>query len=443
MRTLFSLAAVAGIALLAPIRANADVNSTSIAGHVYNDANGNGSIDTGETPLTGVQVNLYDSANNLVATTYTGPGGDHTYTFSGLTPGTYTVKLPTLPSGYTATNAIPGMESSGFVVVSVGSVGVKVSNTGIQIPALTDGDMFTPNDFLITQQAPPPPPPAPQPVNICGVVYRDINCNGTLQSGEPGLSDVELQLVDGSGNIVATADTDINGNYCFMNEPVGTYTIRETVPCGLTADNALPGTAATPVNCTTLKVAATTGGTSYVNENFLLCLAKSCSPFVTFTQREYGTPINCSCLTAWIDKFYTCLYPNGLTIGRGKTITYKKACDIVNFLPQCGTPGQLTHTYINPTCATEAGSLAGEVTALQLNVDISDAGATRCGLADLQVTCGPLCGYTVAQVLYLANGVLGGTSALPSGVSLCSLNNTVAAINSNFWCGCWNGGCLR
>ncbi len=440
---MLSLALAAGLTLLTPTWAKADVGGTSIAGHVYNDANGNGVLDAGETPLAGVQVNLYDTTNTLVASAYTGPGGDHSYTFGSLTPGTYTVKLATIPTGYTATNALPGMEASGFVIVSANPVGVKVSNTTIQIPALTEGDSYTPNDFLITQQAPPPPPPVVQPVNICGVVYRDINCNGTLQAGEPGLSDVCLQLMDGSGNVVDTTASDINGSYCFMNESAGAYTVREIVPCGLSADNALPGTAATLLNCVSLKVAATTGGTNYVNENFLLCLAKNCAPFITFTQCEYGTPINCSCLTAWIDKFYTCLYPNGLTVGRGKTITYKKACDIVNFLPQCGMPGKLTRSYVNPTCGIEAGSLAGEVTALQLNVDISDAGATRCGLADLQVTCGPLSGYTVAQVLYLANGVLGDTAALPSGVSLCTLNNTVAAINSNFLCGWWNGGVLR
>lgn len=71
---MLSLALATGLTLLAPTWAKADVGGTSIAGHVYNDANGNGVLDAGETSLAGVQVNLYDTTNTLVASTTTGPG---------------------------------------------------------------------------------------------------------------------------------------------------------------------------------------------------------------------------------------------------------------------------------------------------------------------------------------------------------------------------------
>lgn len=76
---------------------------------------------------------------------------------------------------------------------------------------------------------------------------------------------------------------------------------------------------------------------------------------------------------------------------------------------------------------------AGQVLALRLSVDFSNAGITRTGLADLKVVSGKLKGSTVAQVLALANTVLGGTtSALPAGVSVSDLNAVVDAINNNF-----------
>ena len=46
---------------------------------------------------------------------------------------------------------------------------------------------------------------------------------------------------------------------------------------------------------------------------------------------------------------------------------------------------------------------------------------------------GPLAGWTVQQVLTLANSVLGGNlNALPKGMSISDLNNVVDSINNAF-----------
>jgi hypothetical protein len=84
---------------------------------------------------------------------------------------------------------------------------------------------------------------------------------------------------------------------------------------------------------------------------------------------------------------------------------------------------------------------AAEVLALRLNVDFSNAGITKTGLASLHVAIGPLAGSTVAQVLAIAHSVLGG-GALPSGMSLSDLNNVCDAINNNFDNGTTNNGYL-
>jgi hypothetical protein len=76
---------------------------------------------------------------------------------------------------------------------------------------------------------------------------------------------------------------------------------------------------------------------------------------------------------------------------------------------------------------------AGQVLALQLSVDFSRTGRTQQGLGSLVLGSGPLAGYTVDQVLALANAVLGGSlSALPPGLSVSGLNGIVDKLNRNF-----------
>ncbi len=88
--------------------------------------------------------------------------------------------------------------------------------------------------------------------------------------------------------------------------------------------------------------------------------------------------------------------------------------------------------------------LAGQVLALQLNVDFSDAGITRQGLPGKILVSGPLAGYAVGEVLSLANQVLGGnTAALPAALTVSGLNDILDAINSNYDSGTNDGGYLN
>jgi hypothetical protein len=86
--------------------------------------------------------------------------------------------------------------------------------------------------------------------------------------------------------------------------------------------------------------------------------------------------------------------------------------------------------------------LAGQVLALQLNVDFSNKGITDTGLKNLYVVSGAMAGKTVQEVLTIANSVLGGGS-LPSGLTIANINDTVDSINRNFDNGTANNGYLR
>jgi len=73
-----------------------------------------------------------------------------------------------------------------------------------------------------------------QLVDVTGEVYNDLNGNGNLDPGEPGLQGWTVNLLDPSGNTVATTTSDANGNYEFDNLFPGTFTVEEILQSGWT-----------------------------------------------------------------------------------------------------------------------------------------------------------------------------------------------------------------
>ncbi len=90
----------------------------------------------------------------------------------------------------------------------------------------------------------------PKPVSISGGVWLDNNLDAVWQSGELGLSDVELSLfaADQTGQYVDTGHrvrTDSNGRYEFgrsLNLMPGQYRVVQQQPDGLYSVAAVPGT---------------------------------------------------------------------------------------------------------------------------------------------------------------------------------------------------------
>jgi len=81
------------------------------------------------------------------------------------------------------------------------------------------------------------PPGTPQ-TDLGGMVFRDVNKNGKLDQGEPGVPDATVELVDETGNSYGTTTTDVNGRYAFIavqprTEPQS-YRLVFTLPDGMT-----------------------------------------------------------------------------------------------------------------------------------------------------------------------------------------------------------------
>jgi hypothetical protein len=68
---------------------------------------------------------------------------------------------------------------------------------------------------------------------ISGVVYDDLNGDGILEPGEPGMAGVVVTLTgtDANGNSVTlSATTDVNGAYSFTGLTAGTYSLQRNAP---------------------------------------------------------------------------------------------------------------------------------------------------------------------------------------------------------------------
>ena len=146
------------------------------------------------------------------APTCTGSAGSTSFTCSITSMpvlGTATVRFPvrivTFPSGGTTTNRATIITTDSF-----DTNGGNNPNAGNNY-----------NEGTITVLA----------SSVAGTVYRDLNNNGAIDSGETGISGATLTITgtafDGT-TITRSVTTDGNGNFIAAGLPEGTYTITET-----------------------------------------------------------------------------------------------------------------------------------------------------------------------------------------------------------------------
>jgi Calx-beta domain-containing protein len=162
---------------------------------------------------------------------------------------------------------------------------------------------------------------------------------------------------------------------------------------------------------------------------------------VTFHQAAWGDTSGsaASLLTA---NFTTVYFSTGgvLDVGipgsAGFSMSFTNPPSITQYLPASGTPGALTQDHVNPTTSS-SGIFGGEVVALKLNVDFSDAdltgGTAPFAFGDVLI-CGaaPLADMTVRDFLAVANSALGGGS---NGYLISDLDALAAQVNASFFNG--------
>jgi hypothetical protein len=239
----------------------------SISGTVYLDTVNDNVYTAGERGVSGTTVTLYNAAGTVVATATTDASG--VYTFPNLSAGTYRVN-ETQPAGLT--------DDADTAGTSGGTVGADQ----ISAIALAAGVAATGYNFGETGLV------------ISGKVYADLNNNGSVDAGEPGIAGVTLTVqvyicpgytypiaagpVCGTGSAAWMAwdsvVTGADGSYASLGAaPSAVYRVIETQPASYADGIDTPGTAGSIQSNDTLQIGAlnystTIGTTSSINNNF-------------------------------------------------------------------------------------------------------------------------------------------------------------------------------
>ena len=189
------------------VESNPPKPPTEIHGTKFEDANGNGKWDTGEQAITGWEFYLDINQNgshdlgepNCIAD----PNG--CYEFVDLEPGTYKVG-EVMKDGWIQT--MPG--GDGFYTITVDA-----------------NDIETGLDFGNAR---------PQPGDISGMKFHDLNANGIKEAGEPPLAGFEIYLdLNNNGGWDSgepKIQTASNGSYKFTNVQPGDYVVAEVSKTG-------------------------------------------------------------------------------------------------------------------------------------------------------------------------------------------------------------------
>jgi len=175
--------------------------------------------------------------------------------------------------------ALPGKDYIG------GLIGGKTVNT-VPTPVYTAGA------FAANQQT-------PLPITLQGTVYYDADLDNVQQSGEPGIQNVKLTLLENDGTAYVatgvTATTDANGNYKFTNVLPGDYEIVETQPSGYFAVGSSAGnvhgvTYGQATDAHTLGKIVVLGGEDVVQNDFSQSLPNSIAGTVRTAPIGTGDP---------------------------------------------------------------------------------------------------------------------------------------------------------
>lgn len=169
----------------------------SIAGVVFDDLNGNREQDDGEPGIAGLGLRLAGAAEDSVTS-----GEDGGYVFDGLEAGDYAVTCDT-PEGMVSTT------------------GGDVLDIRLEAGQTIDDAHFGWMDEASIGAA-----------IIGGMVWEDLNGDGVVDDGEPGIMGATVEL---SGDFAATTVTGSDGTYAFANLTAGEYVVTSTGPEGWTA----------------------------------------------------------------------------------------------------------------------------------------------------------------------------------------------------------------
>ncbi len=160
----------------------------------------------------------------------------------------------------------------------------------------------------------------------------------------------------------------------------------------------------------------------------------------TQTPGGWGSPANGNNPGSYRDAHFDEVFPNGLSIGCNNSLTLTSASAVQAFLPSGGQPALLPNgQMIDPSNFNN--TFASHLVSLKLSVAFDQAdpnfGASPLSLGDLEVSSGGFVGFTVSEIITIADQVIGGCSSL---YTASQLTGILSNINENFVDGDQNNG---
>lgn len=174
-----------------------------IQGVVYEDRNGNDTQDNNEPGVGGVEVNLGDDASQVTDL-------NGAYRFDDIAPGDYALSVGTA-----------NVQVAGGLRIQTLPDGYVPSGPTVRTITLASGSSTQANFTLLAKGV------------IQGVVFDDLNSNGSQDAGEPGVPGATITRDDG-----ATVASDSHGAYQFVDVEPDSYSLAITLPSGYVAGGA-------------------------------------------------------------------------------------------------------------------------------------------------------------------------------------------------------------
>nr|WP_322815457.1 SdrD B-like domain-containing protein [Chloroflexus sp.] len=174
---------------------------------VYLDSDRDGTFDSGETGIGGVQIAVYSAESVIVGLNTTDAGGQ--VVFPALPDGDYRIEVSNIGARVVS---VPGPDNPGllsFVTIAGGAVTQRIGLRELDGGSIDTG--------------------APVGTRSISVrVWDDSDADGIQDAGEPEFSGLPIRLVDSIGNTVAgPVNTDALGRATFNNAPTGAgYRVR-------------------------------------------------------------------------------------------------------------------------------------------------------------------------------------------------------------------------
>ena len=198
------------------------VNTGVLAGFVWMDVNSDGIYQSGEAPIGGVEISVINGNGGIFDTAVTAADGSWIIT-NIADPAT----LSPQSVGYDEGDIPPELDSAQPTNLGLG-------NNNYIIDLANDSDFNIANlDFGF------PPNPTENFGSIAGTIYSDIDEDGDyLEAADNELQRVTINLLDSANPLVviATTETDVNGEYSFEGLSSGNYVLTITDYNGITRD---------------------------------------------------------------------------------------------------------------------------------------------------------------------------------------------------------------